>query len=162
MPTHVERVELPGIGIRHDILTGGGRRLSVINFREGGRELAIADQEDPDRADQTITLTDDEATALSEVLGGSLILMQLAGLQEQISGLYLEQIRIRADSPYAGRPLGATKARTRTRSSIVAIVRDTGIIPSPAPDDLLQAGDQIVAIGTRSGLDHLSRIISGS
>ena len=59
MPAHVERADLPGIGVRHDILTDEGRRLSVINFRDGGRELALADEDDPDRAGETIVLTDD-------------------------------------------------------------------------------------------------------
>lgn len=162
MPVHVERAELPGIGIRHDILTHEGRRLSVINYRDGGRELAVADEDDPDRAVQVVELTDDEATALSEVLGGSLILTQLAGLREQIAGLYTEQIPMRADSPYVGRPLGDTKARTRTRSSIVAIVRDSGVLPAPEPADVLNAGDTLVAVGTRGGLDKLVRIINGS
>src|SRR6187431_3004414 len=111
MPVHVERVVLPGIGVRHDILTADGRRLSVVSFRDGGRELALSDEDDPDRADETITLTDDEATALSEVLGGTLLLTQLAGLRGQIAGLHMEQIPVRADSPYVGRTLGDTKAR---------------------------------------------------
>ena len=103
MPVHVERVVLPGIGVRHDILTADGRRLSVVSFRDGGRELAISDEDDPDRADETIALTDDEATALSEVLGGTLLLTQLAGLRGQVAGLHMEQIPVRADSPYVGR-----------------------------------------------------------
>ncbi|GAA1661079.1 TrkA C-terminal domain-containing protein [Microbacterium lacus] len=160
MPAHVERADLPGIGVRHDILTDEGRRLSVVNFRDGGRELALADEDDPDRAAETISLTDDEATALSEVLGGSLILTQLAGLRDQLSGLYTEQIPVRADSPFVGRPLGDTKARTRTRCSIVAIVRESGVLPAPEPADKLASGDTLVAVGTREGLDLLVRIIA--
>lgn len=162
MPVHVERVELPGIGVRHDIHTDEGRRLSVVNLRDGGRELALADADDPDRADESISLTDDEATALSEVLGGSLILTQLAGLREQVAGLYMEQVPLRADSPYAGRPLGDTKARTLTRSSIVAIVRETGVVPAPEPGDVLNAGDQLIVVGTREGIDKLVQILSGA
>lgn len=162
MPVHVERAELPGIGVRHDILTDEGRRLSVVNFRDGGRQLAISDEDDPDRADESIDLTDDEATALSEVLGASLILTQLAGLRDQIAGLSIEQIPVRADSPYVGRPLGDTKARTLTRCSIVAIVHKDGVLPAPAPDDVLSVGDTLVAVGTREGLDKLVRIIGGS
>lgn len=161
MPAHVERAELPGIGVRHDIVTDGGRRLSVLNLRDGGRELALADEDDPDRASETIALTDDEATALSEVLGGS-ILTQLAGLSDQAAGLAIEQIPLRADSPFVGHPLGDTRARTRTRCSIVAIVREADILPAPGPADLLHSGDTIVAVGTRDGLDHLVRIIAGS
>lgn len=151
---------MPGIGVRHDLVTAGGRRLSVIDFRDGGREIAVSDADDPDRAATTIELTDSEATALSELLGGSLILSQVAGLREQVAGLYTEQVPVRADSPYVGHPLGDTKARTRTRSSIVAIVRETGLIPSPAPDDRLNAGDSLIAVGTREGLDALARIVN--
>ena len=86
MSAHVERAELPGIGVRHDINTEAGRRLSIINFRDGGRELAISDEDDPDRAEETVALTDDEARALSEVLGGSLILTQMVGLRDQLAG----------------------------------------------------------------------------
>lgn len=161
MPVHVERADLPGIGVRHDILTSDGRRLSVVNLREGGRELAIADEDDPDRAVESIELTDEEATALSEVLGGSVLLTQLAGLREQVAGLFTEQIPVRADSPFVGHPLGDTKARTRTRCSIVAIVRDSGVLPAPEPADVLNAGDTLVAVGTRDGLDKLARIVAG-
>ncbi len=161
MPVHVERVELPGIGIRHDLFTVDGRRLSVLTHRDGGRELALSDEDDPDRADETIELTDDEATALSEVLGGSLLLTQLAGLRDQIAGVHMEQIPVRADSPYVGKTLGDTKARTLTRCSIVAIIRDSGVVPAPEPADRLGSGDALVAVGTREGLDKLVHIVAG-
>lgn len=157
----VSRVELPGIGVRHDIMTQDGRRLSVVSFRDGGRELALSDEDDPDRADESIELTDDEATALSEVLGATLILTQLAGLREQISGLHMEQIPVRPDSRFVGRSLGDTQARTLTRCSIVAIVHETGVVPAPEPADLIGAGDTLIAVGTREGLDKLVRIING-
>ncbi|TDN91163.1 TrkA C-terminal domain-containing protein [Microbacterium sp. BK668] len=162
MPAHVERAELPGIGVRHDINTEAGRRLSVVTFRDGRRELAISDEEDPDRAEETLPLTDDESIALSEVLGGSLILTQLAGLREQVAGLYTEQIPVRADSPYVGRPLGETRARTLTRCSIVAIVREDRVVPSPGPADVFGAGDSLIVVGTREGIDKLVRIVNGS
>ena len=161
MSVHVERAELPGIGIRHDLETAAGRRLSIITFRDGGRELAVADVGDPDRTAQTVALTDEEATALSEVLGGSVILTQLAGLREQVDGLSTGKITLRADSPYAGRPLGDTRARTLTRCSIVAIVRAGGVLPAPGPADVLRVGDTLVVVGTSEGLEHLARIVDG-
>jgi TrkA domain protein len=163
MSVHVERAELPGIGIRHDLETEAGRRLSIVTLREGGRELAISDEDDPDRAASAIALTDEEATALSEVLGGSVILTQLAGLRKQVNGLSTSQITLRADSPYADKRLGDTKARTRTRCSIVAIVRAGGVVlPAPAPEDSLHVGDTLVAVGTPEGLELLARIVDGA
>jgi len=162
MPVHVDRVELPGIGVRHDVVTHGGRRLSVISLREGGREIAIADEDDPDRCLGYVDLTDEEASALAEVIGGSVIMTQLAGLREQVSSLFTDQIPVTLDSPFVDRPLGDTRARTLTRTSIVAIVRDSGVIASPTPDEILRAGDNLVVVGTRQGIDALVQLMSGA
>jgi len=162
MPVHVDRVELPGIGVRHDVVTHGGRRLSVISLRDGGREIAIADEDDPDRCLGYVDLTDEEASALAEVIGGSVIMTQLAGLREQVSSLFTDQIPVTLDSPFVDRPLGDTRARTLTRTSIVAIVRDSGVIASPTPDEVLRAGDSLVVVGTRQGIDALVQLMSGA
>lgn len=79
------------------------------------------------------------------------MLGQLAGIREQPAGVFTEQLLISAGSPYSGEDLGATKARTRTHTSIVAIVRGANVIPSPTPDTPLAAGDTIVTVGTRLG-----------
>ena len=41
-----------------------------------------------------------------------------------------------------------------------AIVRDGAIIPSPTPAEPLRAGDVIVAVGTREGLDGVARLLA--
>ncbi|NUR92910.1 MAG: potassium transporter TrkA, partial [Nonomuraea sp.] len=52
----VEQTALPGIGLRHDFTTRAGRRVGVISHRTGRRDLVIYDQDDPDRACQTVKL----------------------------------------------------------------------------------------------------------
>lgn len=146
--------------MRHDVLTESGRKISVVSHRSGERDLSIFDADDPDSSSDSIVLTDDEAAALADVLGASLMLGQLAGLGDQTAGVFTEQISLPADSAYVGRPMGDTKARTRTSASIVAIVRGSHVIPSPTPDVPFEHGDIIVAVGTRSGLDALSRLIA--
>lgn len=160
MAVRIEQVDLPGIGVRHDVLTTSGRRVSVLTQRSGDRTLAVFDVDDPDSCKDPITLTDDEAEALAELLGASVMLGQLAALRDVAAGLYTEQIVLPAGSPYGGRPLGDTRARTRTSASIVALLRDGGVIPSPGPRTQLLAGDIVVAVGTREGLDALSRLIA--
>ncbi|MFC6819412.1 cation:proton antiporter regulatory subunit [Nonomuraea dietziae] len=59
------------------------------------------------------------------------------------------------------RPLGHTRARSRTGASIVAIVRGEDVIASPTPDEVLRAGDVLVVIGTRSGIAGVEKIIRG-
>lgn len=156
----IEKVNLPGIGTRHDVITRSGRRLGVITHRDGERELAVFDPADPDSCSDAITLTDDEAIALSEVLGTSLILGQLASLGDRATGLYTEQFVLSASSLFAGGTLGDTKARTLTKSSIVAILRGPTVLASPAPEDSIEAGDIIVAVGTQKGLEQLSSLLT--
>jgi TrkA domain protein len=86
---------------------------------------------------------------------------ELANIREQAAGLATEQLVLPASSPFAGGVLGDTQARTRTSTSIVAIVRGADVIPSPGPDAPLHAGDTIVAVGTRTGLDALSTLLAG-
>jgi TrkA domain protein len=157
---HIEKVDLPGIGIRHDLVTEGGRKISVVSHRDGERDLGVFDVDDPDACRDSIPLNDDEAAALADVLGASVMLSRLTSLSDETAGLYTEQIALPTDSPYLNRTLGDTKARTRTHASIVAIVRDKEIIPSPTPAEPLRAGDVIVAVGTREGLDGVARLLS--
>jgi TrkA domain protein len=156
----VEQVELPGIGIRYDLVTNAGRRIGVVAHRSGRRDLVVFDPEDPDRCTEQIELTDVEAEALAEVLGVSLMLGHLAGLREQAAGLWTEQVSLPADSPWVGRRLGEARIRTRTGASVVAVLRDSGVIASPGPDLVFAAGDVVVAVGTRTGLDAVSRVLA--
>lgn len=156
----MEQVELPGIGMRHDLVTEEGRRIGVVSHRTGQRHLVVFDPDDPDACTEQLALTDDEAEALAEILGASLMLGQLAGLREQAAGLRTEQISLPVDSPYVGRPLGDTQARTRTGASIVAVLRDGGVIASPGPELVFEPGDVVVVVGTRRGLDEVSRLFA--
>lgn len=141
-------------------MTESGQRVGVVSHRDGRRELVVYDQDDPDARLAAVPLTDDEAEAVADLLGATLMLEQLAGLREQASGLLTEQVQLPAGSPYVGRVLGDTKARTRTSASIVAVLRGAEVIPSPRPDFRFEAGDVVVAVGTRKGLDALNRILA--
>jgi len=156
----VEQVQLPGIGVRHDLVTEAGRRIGVVSHRTGQRDLVVFDPDDPDACTEQLALTDDEAEALAEVLGASLMLSQLAGLREQAAGLRTEQISLPVDSPYLGRPLGDTRARTRTGASIVAVLRDGSVIASPGPDLVFALRDVVVVVGTRRGLDQVASLFA--
>ena len=160
MSVRIEKVELPGIGTRLDVLTESGRRIGIVSRRDGQRNLSLFDIDDPDACSESIRLTDDEAAALADVLGGSVMMSQLKSLGDQNMGLFTEQMVLPPDSPYVGGVLGDTKARTRTGTSIVAIAYGKKIIPSPTPDAPLRAGDTIVAVGTREGLDKLVDILA--
>lgn len=144
------------------MVTTSGRRLGVVTHRNGRRDLVLYDQDDPDACTADIPLNDDEAEALADILGASLMLGQLSGLRQQAAGLLTEQISIPAGSPYVGRKLGDTKARTRTSASIVAVLREREVIASPDPSFRFEAGDVVVVVGTRRGLDGVTAILADS
>ncbi|UUT35614.1 cation:proton antiporter regulatory subunit [Microbacterium elymi] len=160
MTVHIEKVDLPGIGVRHDLVTESGRRLAVVRYRDGERELGVYDADDPDRCRESMRITDDEAEALADLFSASLAVSRLTKLTEETDGLYTEKIALPAGSPFVDKTLGDTKTRTRTHVSVVAIIRDRRIIASPTPDETLREGDVIVTVGTRAGLDAATRLIS--
>lgn len=159
MSVRIERVDLPGIGVRNDLVTASGDRLGVILFRDGERQLAVYDADDPDSARYAVSITEDEAEALSDMFGASVAITRLTKLTDETDGLYTEKIKVGVNSPFSSATLGDTRMRTRTHVSIVAILRDRKVIASPVPQERLRVGDIIVAVGTRSGLDAAMRLI---
>jgi TrkA domain protein len=156
----IERTALPGIGLQHVFTTARDRRIGVISYRDGHRDLLVYDREDPDTCVLTVPLTVEEASALAELLGTARIVERLAELHRQVEGLVSAQLPIAAGSPYDGRPLGDTRARTRTGASIVAVVRDGNVAASPRPDFEFRAGDVIVVVGTADGTAAVADLLA--
>jgi len=156
----VERTALPGIGLQHVLTTGRGRQIGVVSHRTGRKDLVIYDKDDPDSCVVTVKLTTEEANAIAELLGTGRVVERLADLHRQVEGLVTEKIPIAAGTPYAGRPLGDARVRTRTGASIVAIVRDSQVIASPRPDFVIEADDIVVVVGTKEGVAAVTRIFS--
>jgi TrkA domain protein len=156
----VENRVLPGIGVCQELELHNGRRLGIVTRRNGERDIVLYDA-DGDGAEVTIMLNDEEADVVAELLGAPQLVSRLAELQRSVAEVLTEQLPVPASSPYAGRPLGDTRARTRTGASIVAVLRGGTAHASPGPDFGLEAGDLVVTVGTRSGLDHVARILEG-
>jgi len=151
---------LPGIGVCQELELHNGRRIGIVNRRDGHRDIVLYD-EDGDGAMGAITLDDDEANAVAELLGAPQLIMRLADLQRSVDSVLTEQLPVPRSSPFDGRPLGDTQARTRTGVSIVAVLRQGKTYASPGPDFVLRAEDLVVTVGTRDGLDQLVRILEG-
>lgn len=157
----LEETLLPGVGVRYELTTRAGQVIGIVVQREGGAEIVAYDRRDPDRALGVFRLNPEEADAIAEVLGAPRLTQRFADLSREVPGLQSARFPIRPGSPFDGRPLGDTRARTLTGCSIVAIVRDADVVPSPTPADVLRAGDVLVAIGSGRGLEQLDRRLSG-
>ena len=157
----LEETLLPGVGVRYRLAIRSGQVLGIVVQREGGAEMAVYDADDPDRARGLIRLEPDEVDAVAEVLGAPRLTQRFADLSREVPGLRSARITLPPGSPFDGRPLGDTRARTLTGCSIVAVVRDADVVTSPGPADLLHAGDVLVAIGSATGLEQLDQRLSG-
>jgi TrkA domain protein len=155
---HPTKTTLPGIGTRYDLVTEGGRHVSVVVPNDGRRFLGFHDPEDDDTCQATVPLGHDEAAALAHLL----IPERIDPVRGELEiDLVTEHIPITAKSPYSGRTLGDTQARSRTGASIVAVLRRTGATPSPTPDFRFATGDTLVVVGTREGVDAVADLIAG-
>ena len=157
----VTEVELPGVGLRYEFDLAQGDRLGVVARRSGGFEVVLYSRDDPDEAQPVFRLAEAEAEALAQIFGAPRIAERFADLTREVPGLHAGQVEVGAESPYSGRPLGETRARTRTGASIVAVVRDDRVLASPGPDEVLRPADVLVVIGTDDGIAGVQDIVTG-
>jgi TrkA domain protein len=156
---NVDETDLPGLGRRKDFMTASGRRIGVVELREGQTELIVSTWDDPDTCQASIPLTGDEAATLGNLLGGQHLAMKLTEEHKEIPGIVTRQFSIAPDSPFQNQPMGKACIRTRCGVSIVAIMREGEVLPSPGPDVVLHSGDLLIAVGTQEGLDDAAEIL---
>jgi TrkA domain protein len=155
---HLRKTSLPGVGARYDLETESGRHLSVVSRQDGRRVLAFHDPDDDDACKESAVLAPSEASALAKLLNPDPVAHLSRHLQLD---LVTEHIPVNHRSPYSGRTLGDTQVRSRTGASIVAVLRRTAAVPSPTPDFRFAAGDVLVVVGTREGVDAVAELITG-
>ena len=155
----VEVTRLPGIGTKQEFTTTTGRRIGVITHRDGHRELIVSDRDDPDACGVDVRLSESECNALGTLLGAPNLVAQLQAEQREVEGVNTAQFPVVAGSPYDGRTLADTAMRTRTATSVVAVVRDHVVSPSPRPEFRFAADDLVVIVGTGEGLKAAAAIL---
>ncbi|MGX2998713.1 cation:proton antiporter regulatory subunit [Streptomyces sp. JNUCC 64] len=148
---------LPGIGVQYDLTTREHQHLSVVAHRDGTRTVNTYRSDDPDACAHSTHLTSGEAAALIDALTPEHHSPSL--LHTTDLGLVAERIEVAAVSLWNGKVLGDTRIRTETGASVVAVLRRSGAIPSPAPDFRLAGGDTLIVIGTREGVEAAATIL---
>jgi TrkA domain protein len=155
----IEETQLPGVGVRHEFTTAGGERVAVLTHRNGRRELALFDRRDPDACRTFLHLSADDTRSLAELLGAGQVSEAVAAVRHQVEGLAIDWITVPAAGPLVGATIGEGQLRTRTGASIVALIGSEGTIPAPGPEQRLDGGDVVVAVGTPSGLEQLQVLL---
>lgn len=157
----LRETELPGVGVRLDMIVSTGARVGVVHHRSGRRELFISSPHDPDTVAVSVGLSADEARSLAEALGSSPVVETLDRLRQHVEGIAIDWLDVPAESPLAGRTIGDGRIRTRTGVSVVALLRDGLTIPAPGPEQAIASGDTLVVVGTSDGIEGVERILVG-
>ena len=150
---------LPGVGRRYEFVLDGGMKLCIVSTRDDHYIVSTFDRDDPDVGRTLFELDEDEAVTMAEILGAPRIAVKLADLSREVPGLASEQIEIAPGSKFDGKTLGDTQMRTRTGSSVVALVRDDRVLASPEPSQDLVGEDVLVVIGTNEGISKARAIL---
>jgi voltage-gated potassium channel len=88
--------------------------------------------------------------------------MRLATTSERLD-LAAEQIELGPDAPFVGKKLRDANLRQTFGVIVVAIKRTNGQMQfNPSPDDILQAGDQLVLLGNADQLKALDDVARGA
>ena len=155
----VTEVRLPGVGLRHEYTTDAGERVGVLTHRGGRREILVYDRDDPDRCRAILHLSADDTRTLAELLGAPHVSEALTSVQ-RIEGLAIDWLAVPPGSRFVGATIGEGQFRSRTGSSIVAVVRGETTAPSPGPEYRFEAGDVAVSVGTPEGLAQLRELLA--
>lgn len=74
--------------------------------------------------------------------------------------LNLEGIEVYEGARAAGQTIAALNLREVTGASVLVVLRGNRVLPNPDPELILQAGDQLLALGTVEQLDRLEVLVS--
>ena len=84
----------------------------------------------------------------------------LRELEDALGSLEVTWVTLQETSSLVAGTLAAANLRARTGSSVVALQRDGLLVPNPAADTPLAAGDRLALIGTPDQVDAASRLLS--
>ena len=156
----VYEADIPGVGRKFELPTGAsGERLIVVIHHDGKRELFVRPSQGAD-SERVASLTGDQARTLGSILEGAYFQpVELEQIRVPLGEAIIEWIDVEPDSPLAGTTLRESDARRQTGVSMIAIQRGEETIANPGPDEEVQPGDILVALGTREEQAALAKLV---
>ena len=161
MPVDLRETRLPGVGVKYTFRTAQGGRLSVIMHNDGQREIYYYRRSDDDEPTAVIELHDDEARQLGAIIGGAYERPKIVEELEMALGeLQIEWVPVPDSSPAIGRTLAECRLRARTGVTVIAILREPEPVSGAQPDDVIQKGDTLVAVGKAGQFAQFRRLLA--
>jgi TrkA domain protein len=147
----VDEAELPGVGRKFTIQTQSGDEVVIVVHHSVRRQMLYYEGGTGDEPTAALDLTDEEARELGAILGGVLFHPELTGAATTRPAEHAIEWIVVPPGPLVGYRIG--DITQGSEAHIIAISRDGTLLPNPAPDTRLQAGDTLVLAGTRTSVD---------
>ena len=161
MPVDVRETRLPGVGFKYAFHLAHGGRLSVILHMDGQRDIYYYRRGTDDDPTSVLELQDDEARQLGAILGGAYERPKIVEELEMALGeLQIEWIPVPDSSPAIGRTLAECGLRARTGVTVIAILREPEPISGAQPEDVIQKGDTLVAVGKAGQFAQFRKLLA--
>lgn len=161
MPVDLRETRLPGVGVKYAFRTAAGARLSIILHNDGQREIYFFARDDDDEPAAVIELHDDEARQLGAIVGGAYERPRIVEeLELALGELHIEWIPVPDTSPAIGLSLADAKLRARTGVTVIAILREPEPVSGAQPEDVIQRGDTLVAVGKAGQFAEFRRLLA--
>ena len=155
----VRETRLPGVGTKFTLRTHRGEKLSSVVHLDGMRE--VYHYSDAEEDPHVITLNDEESRQLAQILGGVVYRPQLVkDLEVALKDLVMEWIELPPESPMVGLTVATCRIRSTTGATIVAILRESGSLATPHPNEVLRADDTLVVIGRPGSFGEINRLVA--
>src|SRR5512132_3577718 len=160
MPVDLQETRLPGVGVKYAFRLAQGGRVAVILHNDGQREIYYYVRSPDDDPTAVIELHDDEARQLGAVLGGAYERPKIVEeLELALGELSIEWVPVPDDSPAIGRSLAEAALRAKTGITIIAILREPEPVSGAQPNDVIQQGDTLVAVGKAGQYSAFHRLL---
>ena len=161
MPVDLRETRLPGVGVKYTFRTAQGGRVAVIMHVDGQREIYFYRRSDDDEPTAVIELHDDEARQLGAVIGGAYERPRIVEELEMALGeLQIEWIDVPDSSPAIGKTLAECGLRAKTGVTVIAILREPEPVSGAQPEDIIQKGDTLVAVGKAGQFAEFRRLLA--
>ncbi len=161
MPVDLRETRLPGVGVKYAFRTAQGGRLSVILHNDGQREIYYYRRANDEEPTAVIELHDDEARQLGAVIGGAYERPRIVEELEMALGeLQIEWIDVPDSSPAIGKTLAECGLRAKTGVTVIAILREPEPVSGAQPEDIIQKGDTLVAVGKAGQFAEFRRLLA--
>ncbi|NIS30589.1 MAG: potassium transporter TrkA [Actinobacteria bacterium] len=145
----VYETEIPGVGHKFELELDDGGRLVVLVHHDGRREVFRRPGPEAD-SEKLFDLSAADARRVATLLQGATFeTVAVEDLEVPLGEAIIEWTEVEPGSALDDTSLGDAHLRRETGVSVLAVQRGEETVPNPDPDVRIEAGDVLVALGTR-------------